>query len=110
LAALKGDEDSTRQAIDRTMRNRKPYGHFHHAQFDIGCSLALLGRRDEAVGWLSDAVHGGFPCLSAVENEPLLQSLRGHSGYRNLVAELRQSHEHFASLFDGLRKSLTSFS
>jgi len=110
LAALKSDEHSTRQAIDRTTRNRKPYGHFHHAQFDIGCALALLGRSDEAVGWLSDAVHGGFPCLPAVENEPLLESLRGHSGYRNLVAELRQSREHFAGVFEGLRKTLTSSS
>src|SRR5438270_6578790 len=44
LAVLKGVEESARQAIERTMRNRKPYGHFHHAQFDIGCALAILGR------------------------------------------------------------------
>jgi serine/threonine protein kinase/tetratricopeptide (TPR) repeat protein len=110
LAALKGDEDSTRRAIDRTTRNRKPYGHFHHAQFDIGCALALLGRSDEALGWLSDAAHGGFPCLPAVENEPLLEGLRGQSGYRNLVAQLRQTHDHFAAVFGELRKTLTSAS
>jgi hypothetical protein len=107
LAALKGDEEGTRQAIDRTLRNRKPYGHFHHAQFDIGCALALLKRHDEAVGFLSDAVHGGFPCLPAVENEPLLESLRGQSGYRTLVAELRQTRDHFAAVFDSVRGKLS---
>ena len=107
LAALKGDEESARQAIERTMRNRKPYGHFHHAQFDIGCALSILGRKDEAVGWLSDAVHGGFPCLPAVENEPLLESLRGHSAYRNLVGELRQTRDHFATVFNSVRNRLS---
>ena len=107
LAALKGDEEATRQAIDRTMRNRKPYGHFHHAQFDVGCALALLGRHDEALGWLSDAVHGGFPCLPAVENEPLLESLRGHSGYRSLVGQLREMRDHYAAVFNSVRGKLS---
>jgi serine/threonine protein kinase/tetratricopeptide (TPR) repeat protein len=110
LAALKGDEEATRQAIDRTMRNRKPYGHFHHAQFDIGCALALLGRHDEAIGWLSDAVHGGFPCLPAVENEPLLESVRGHNGYRSLVGQLREMRDHFAAVFASVRSKLSSSS
>ena len=110
LAALKGDEELTRQAIDRTMRNRKPYGHFHHAQFDIGCALALLGRGDEAIGWLSDAVHGGFPCLPAIENEPLLVSLHDQSSFRTLIWELRRTRDHFAAVFSGLRNKLNSSS
>src|SRR5438552_6419650 len=110
VAALKADEESAMRAIERTIQKQKPYGHFHHAQFDIACALAVLGRNADAIGWLSDAVHGGFPCLPMVENEPLFAPLREHSAYQSLVAELRQSREHFASVFDGLRKNLTSFS
>jgi len=110
LEALKGNEQAAQQAIERTLRNRKPYGHFHHAQFDVACALAVLGRNDEAVGWLNDAVHGGFPCLAAIENEPLLEHLRGASAYRSLVARLRQSRDHFASLWTTLKPRLTSLS
>ena len=109
LAALKRDEESASRAIQRTAQNQKQYGHFHHAQFDIASALAILGRTDEAIDSLTAAVRGGFPCLAAVEGEPFMASLRSHSRYRDLVAELRQSREHFANVFEGLRRSISSF-
>jgi len=110
LAAVRRDERAVRRAIESTEKRRKEFAHFHHAQFDVACALATLGFGDEAMRWLGDAVRGGFPCLPAVENEPLLESLRGHSEYGSLIAELRQTRDHFAGVFESLRANLNSSS
>ena len=108
--ALRSNEPGARRAIESTQKRRKEFAHFHHAQFDIACALAVLGHAGEALTWLADALHGGFPCLPAVENEPLLASLRGEPQYRSLIAELRQTHDHFAALWNELHRQLTSSS
>ena len=44
-------------------RNPKGISHLHHAQFHIGCTLALLGRPEEAMQWLTKAANEGYPCI-----------------------------------------------
>ena len=108
LAALKKDEGASLSAIDLTMQNRKAYGHFHHAEFDIACALATLGHADRAIDHLTSATRGGFPCLPAVENDPLLEPLRSHPRYRDLVVELRGELDHYSRVWAGLRPMLAS--
>jgi len=108
LAALQKNESAAMLAIDRTLQNRKAYGHFHHAELDIACALAILGRNDDAMDRLTSAVRSGFPCLPAVENDPLLASLRSHPRYADLIKELREQRGHFANVFAGLHRMISS--
>ena len=71
-------------------------------------ALAVLGRHEEALDHLTSAVRGGFPCLAAVEKDPLLESLRSHARYRDLITELRQTREYFAGVFGGLRRMIST--
>jgi hypothetical protein len=90
------------------VQNQKRYGHFHHAQFDVASALAILGRTDESIDWLTAAVRGGFPCLPALEGEPFLASIRTNPRYADLVAEVRLSREHFAKVYDELRDTIST--
>ena len=65
----------------------------HHAQYSIGCTLALLGRPDEAVRWLTKAADEGYPSYPKFSTEPDLASLKGHAGFVALLARLRQDFE-----------------
>jgi hypothetical protein len=108
LAALQNNQTAVSLAIDRVQRGRKSLGHFHHAEFDIACAYALLGRADEAMASLTSAVRSGFPCLPAVANDPLLQSLHSHPRYPDLIRELREQRDHFTGVFSGLRRLISS--
>ena len=60
---------------------------------------ALLGDADSAVAWLRVAVDRGFihyPFLA--QGNPLLRSLDGHSGFRALLAEVRDIWQQRLSL------------
>lgn len=105
IAALNNDEAAARSEIARTEQMRRQYGHFHHAEFDLACSLAILGHPDEALDYLAAATRNGFPCLPAVENEPLLASLRSEERYRALLEELRKTREHFYGVYQSLRQA-----
>ena len=108
LAAKKGDEATALQAIERTMQNRKAYGHFHHAELEVACALAILGKNEESLDHLTSAVRSGFPSLPAVQNDPLLSSLRDEERYRELVGELCASQHHYRQLYDNLRGAVSS--
>ena len=49
-----------------------------------------------------------IPGLPAVQNDPLLSSLRGEDRYRELVGELRTSQQHYRQLYDDLRGAISS--
>ena len=106
IAALRKNEAAARKEIERTEQMRRQYGHFHHCEFDIACALAVLGDRQEALGYLTSATRNGFPCAPAVENEPLLASLRDDPQYRALIADLHQTRAHYSRTFDELRKTI----
>jgi hypothetical protein len=40
IAAHHGDPARVRHHIEMTVRHEKGFGHYHHAQYDVGCSLA----------------------------------------------------------------------
>jgi tetratricopeptide (TPR) repeat protein len=99
MAALDGRAEDVRQFAEQTERGRKPYTHYHHGQYDLGCAAAVLGRSDEAVAWLRAAAGNGFPCLPLFETEPWLASLRGHRGFEALLDELRLERAGYARLY-----------
>jgi eukaryotic-like serine/threonine-protein kinase len=105
IAASLRDEARARQQIHLTIRNKKSFIHYHHAQYDIACIHALLGETEEALDWLTDAAHNGFPCHAFFEIDPFLESIRGEDRFRRLMAELRTECEGYARLYEELRRS-----
>jgi len=110
IAALKNDAKAATEEIERTEQMRRQYGHFHHCEFDLACALAVLDHRKDALDYLTSAARNGVPCVAAIENDPLLTSVRDDDRYRRLIGELRQTRDHFAQVWRSLKPRLTSFS
>jgi serine/threonine protein kinase/tetratricopeptide (TPR) repeat protein len=98
-AAMEGDAGRAREQIELVVRNRKLFGHYHHAQYDVACIEAFTGEEDSAIGWLTEAAHNGFPCVPFFETDPWLEPLRGREGFQSLLADLRVSHEQHGRLY-----------
>jgi serine/threonine-protein kinase len=105
IAASERDAERARQQIQLTIQNKKSFVHYHHAQYDIACIHALLGEKEEALRWLADAAHNGFPCYGFFEIDPLLESIRGEERFRSLMTELRAECDGYRQLYETLRKS-----
>jgi adenylate cyclase len=103
LAAKVGDAPKAREFADVVARGRRSLGHYHHAQYDLGCIHALLGETREAVAMLRDSAINGFPCLPFYENDPLIESVRGDAEYRRLIADLRSENDGYRRLYQSLR-------
>lgn len=82
------------------------FGHFHHVELNVACTLALLGRNGEALRWLRSAMQNGFPCLAAFENEMLLSSLRGEPELGAMLAELRASRDRYRAVYEEIHAAL----
>jgi len=50
---------------------------FWHAAYNLACSAAALGERDEAIGWLQLALASGIPTLEEVAADTDLAALEG---------------------------------
>jgi tetratricopeptide (TPR) repeat protein len=108
IAALRGDAAGAQRAIDKTIHDRKAFGHFHHVAFDVACAYATLGQKEDALRWLKSGVNDGYPCLMAVENEPLFASLHAEPEYRAVITQLRSTREHYSDLFASLQQHIWS--
>lgn len=53
--------------------------------YNGACALALLGRPDEAIRWLTEAVRHGFRDLDLMVEDPDLASLRGDPRFTTIV-------------------------
>ncbi|HTO86337.1 MAG TPA: tetratricopeptide repeat protein [Thermoanaerobaculia bacterium] len=98
LAALQGEPDRAQEQIALVDRNRKLYGHYHHAQYDAGCAEALLGDKNAAIDWLTAAAENGFPCAPVFSSDRWLEPLRGEPRFVSLLAELQRKGELYRSL------------
>jgi TolB-like protein len=105
IAASERDAERARQQIQLTIQNKKSFVHYHHAQYDIACIYALLGEKEEALRWLADAAHNGFPCHGFFEIDPLLESIRGEEKFLGLMSELREECAGYRRLYEELRRS-----
>ena len=103
LAALRGDAAEARRQSALTVEQRRDFGHYHHAQYDLACIAAQLGDRAGAVGWLREAADNGFPCAPDFASDPLLAPLRDDPGYRALLAELEEEGRRWTALYAELR-------
>jgi serine/threonine protein kinase/Tfp pilus assembly protein PilF len=105
IAARRGQADEADRQIALTIRNQKAFGHYHHAQYDVACIHALLGRKDRALEWLHDGAHNGFPCAAFFEHDPLLASIRNEPAFDALMRDLRAECDGYARLYRTLQGS-----
>ena len=73
----------------------KGLGHFHHAEYDIACAYAVLGKTDEALSWLRRTAADGFPCYPLFEKDPLLASLRSDRDFQAFLGEMKAMWERY---------------
>jgi len=102
LTARRGDAAGARRLAEDVVRNRRSFGHFHHAQYDLACVHGLLGDLPRAVERLRDAANDGFPCLPFFETDPLLEPVRLSPEYEALMSKLRPAHEGYRRLYASL--------
>jgi tetratricopeptide (TPR) repeat protein len=102
LAARAGDEARARVEIERTIERQKAFGHYHHAQYDVGCTYALLGDREEGLRWIRDAAANGFPSATWFTNDTLLQELLGGPELNALIAEVEAEGQKYRALYHEL--------
>jgi serine/threonine protein kinase/tetratricopeptide (TPR) repeat protein len=63
----------------------------------LGKGYALIGRRDEALHWLREAVGQGLINYPALSGDPLLESLRGDAEYEALMDRVKQRWQAFSA-------------
>jgi tetratricopeptide (TPR) repeat protein len=61
--------------------------------YDAAIVSALLGRNEDAIGWLRQAVDGGLP-VSQIERDPEFQSLRKLDSYKKNFVDPKKAASH----------------
>ena len=105
IAARRGDAAGADHQIRLAQENASRYGHYHHVQYDVACIHSLLGRKEQAIAWLSEAARNGYPCAAHFEHDELLDPLRGTEGFAQLVAKLRTESAGYARLYAELQEA-----
>jgi DNA-binding winged helix-turn-helix (wHTH) protein/TolB-like protein len=65
----------------------------HHVAYSVGAALAQLGDVNASLRWLTRAADTGFPCYPWFERDSLLDPLRKHPQFVELLRRLRTAHE-----------------
>jgi adenylate cyclase len=98
LLARKGDVRGAEEAIASSIRLGKGLGHFHHAEYDIACAYAVMGKKEDALFWLRRTAADGFPCYPLFQKDPLLDSLRADPAYQSFLSEMKAGWERYRAL------------
>ena len=69
--------------------NPTALSHIHHAQLHIGATFGLLGRKADAVRWVTKAADEGYPSFLRFSTDQSLAPLRGYPPYEALMVRLR---------------------
>lgn len=65
----------------------------HHVAYSIGAAQAQLGDLNAGLRWLTRAADTGFPCYPWFERDRLLDPLRTHPQFVELLRRLRTGHQ-----------------
>lgn len=72
--------------MDRKLVRLQPNDPTTH--YNLACSLALKGRKADAVKVLRDAITLGYRDFNWMQHDPDLACLQGYSGYQALLQEV----------------------
>jgi serine/threonine protein kinase/tetratricopeptide (TPR) repeat protein len=110
IAALRGESEAARRQVTLTAASNPLFGHFHHAQYDVACSLARMGESASALDWLRQAARNGYPCHPAFADDPFLDPLRGHDDFTRFMDELKIECTGYSLLYAALSRGRSSSS
>jgi len=108
MAAMAGDAGRAREQLELVVRNRKLFGHYHHAQYDAACVEAFLGNEEAALDWLIESTANGFRCVPTFETDPWLAPVRANPRFQRLTAELRSYRDDHLRLYRELRRDTSA--
>jgi TolB-like protein len=108
VAARAGDERRARLQLEISAQQTTTVGHYHHAQYEMASTHALLGEKDEAMVLLAAAARNGFPCHVFFELDPLIASLRPDPRFQTLMGELKRECDGYRALYERLRAAPSS--
>jgi DNA-binding winged helix-turn-helix (wHTH) protein/tetratricopeptide (TPR) repeat protein len=90
--ALMGNRDAAIECATKACSSPKSFGHAHHTYYQIGCTLALTGRRETAFEWLERSVSTGFACWPYFLKDPSLVSLHRLPEFELLISALQAKY------------------
>jgi hypothetical protein len=94
---LEGDRVASLTASDELLGAtfRDPEGWYHLAR-----QLGYLSETDRALVALSRTVEWGFFCFPAMATDPWLDSLRGHTKFKEILRQAQTRHEEARDAFN----------
>jgi len=95
LLAAAGNRSGAEEKIKAALEQRKGFGHFHHAAYNIASAYALMNEPEPAIQWLRDAASDGYPSYALFENDASLNSLRSDSRFIQFMTELRKQWNYY---------------
>jgi len=79
-----------REAIETAGRTNEPR-ELANAWYGFACGAAIAGHRNQALGYLGNAIDHGFAASGWMDSDPDLQSLHSDPRFEALVAKARQN-------------------
>lgn len=99
LMAKSGDKRKTAQAIQKALRGGRSVSHTHHTLHNSAAASALIGKSDQAITLLREAGRTGLPNYLLFRDDPHFDSLRQHSRFIRLLADLKREWEGYRKEF-----------
>jgi hypothetical protein len=101
LMAKGGEKRKTSKAIQKALRGGKSVSHTHHTLHNAAAACALIGKSDHAITLLREAGRTGLPDYQLFRDDPHFESLRQHSRFVRLPADLKREWESYGKEFGG---------
>lgn len=99
LWAKRGERRKAEQTVERALRGGKPLLHLHHMFHTAAAVYALLERPAQAIGLLRKASRIGLPNYPVFRDDPHFASLRNHTQFLRLLADLKRGWESYKREF-----------
>jgi serine/threonine-protein kinase len=87
-------------AIRKAAPTGQPASHFHHAEFMIASTYALLGRPDDAQRWLERMADDGMPNYALITTDPTLQPVRSRPAFQAFLTKERARNDRLRRLME----------
>jgi TolB-like protein/DNA-binding winged helix-turn-helix (wHTH) protein/Tfp pilus assembly protein PilF len=95
LAADAGHYQRAREKIGNALQRDFGFAHFHHTEYIIGSTYAVMNEPALALKYLQQAADHGFPCYPLFERDPNLNNLRKDAAFVEFMSRQKKQWEYF---------------
>ncbi len=93
LFATQGDARRAEADIQSAVEKGRGFVHFHHTEYSIASTYAVLRQPRASVEWLRRVAAEGWPCYPLFASDRNLDNVRGDSGFISFVREQKTQWE-----------------